>query len=516
MTTRSDVTVDYIDSPRIIEVNAPSTEMTMQDLVDTGRILEHEFKGMSYDHLLDASGKQDLGGGTQVGITVALQDAKLAFEARITPAQIGAVTGSPSTPVFGRQVLQDTGALFISNDVVRGSLIVNFTDNSVAEVVSTDSETQITAKTLVNGTTNTYTNSDIYHIFNVVQVSATGGNLTAIDENGAPVSPILATAFTQVILTSSSSATLQDSDALQASSYNKNLTVSWDPTNGTTGILFPQGTKEAPALDLSDVLTICINRGIPDISIIGNATLDSGDDITGYKINGEGANRTTLTINPLAIAANSEIFNTHLIGTLDGNAIVRDCSIGDLNYISGFMHQCAFTGTMVLQSGVTCHSLSCYSGIVGDGTPIFDCANSGSLALRDYSGGIRIESVTGGQSLSIDMSSGRVKIDLTTCINGKIICRGVAKVMDTNNNHLGSGFYNTNLEIVNECVYGEHLHDVWTDMGLNPDVASSEIQAKQIEDKVLDANLTDHVTVGTFGYFIQKKLLTVAKFLGLK
>ena len=39
MTIRTDLTIDWASSPRIATVLSPSTEITMQDLVDTCRIL---------------------------------------------------------------------------------------------------------------------------------------------------------------------------------------------------------------------------------------------------------------------------------------------------------------------------------------------------------------------------------------------------------------------------------------------------------------------------------------------
>jgi hypothetical protein len=83
MTTRDDVNADYQPSPRVIEVAAPSTELTVQDLVDTLRISEEGFaEGLSFDKVIDAAGKEDLGGGVLVGITANLQNAQVAFQAR--------------------------------------------------------------------------------------------------------------------------------------------------------------------------------------------------------------------------------------------------------------------------------------------------------------------------------------------------------------------------------------------------------------------------------------------------
>lgn len=211
MTSRTDVVVNFAPSPRIAEIAAPSVEIIMQDVVDTLRVLEDDFIGMSSEKLLDASGKQDLGGGVLVGITVALQDTQLAFEGRTTPAETGTVTTGSGTasgkPL--RYTFVDTAADFVTANVQRGSLVINYTDNSIAEVYRVISATELETKVLVNGIGNTYDISDVYHVHNITQVRAIGGNLTAVDSNGDPLaSGVLPTAFTQVLVQASSSATL--------------------------------------------------------------------------------------------------------------------------------------------------------------------------------------------------------------------------------------------------------------------------------------------------------------------
>jgi len=71
-------------SPRIIEVAAPSTELTVQDLYDTLRTLAAD-EGIDEPEITDGSGKEDLGGGTFVGLTVKLLNAKVKFEDRASP-----------------------------------------------------------------------------------------------------------------------------------------------------------------------------------------------------------------------------------------------------------------------------------------------------------------------------------------------------------------------------------------------------------------------------------------------
>lgn len=85
---------DFLE--QIIEVPAPDLELDLQYLVDQTRDVEDELTPpMGYAKIMDAYGKQPLGGGTFVGITVFLLDNwKVRFEARPGPDTVAAfVTG---------------------------------------------------------------------------------------------------------------------------------------------------------------------------------------------------------------------------------------------------------------------------------------------------------------------------------------------------------------------------------------------------------------------------------------
>jgi len=82
MAIRGDISVNWNTSPRIITVAKPSTECSMQDLLDTLRYLEAQFNAMDEPSIVSASGKEPLGGGVKVGLTVSLLNAKIAFEGR--------------------------------------------------------------------------------------------------------------------------------------------------------------------------------------------------------------------------------------------------------------------------------------------------------------------------------------------------------------------------------------------------------------------------------------------------
>jgi len=78
-------TLTFDKISRVITVDAPDTEITVQSLLDQIRDWEDELENMDLYKVCDASGKEALGGGVKVGITVTLIDWHITFEARTGP-----------------------------------------------------------------------------------------------------------------------------------------------------------------------------------------------------------------------------------------------------------------------------------------------------------------------------------------------------------------------------------------------------------------------------------------------
>jgi len=72
----------------VIELADPSTPLTIQDLVDTLRDWEAQALNMNEPKIMDAAGKDDIGGGKEVEVTVTLLDAVVQFEARSGPSYV--------------------------------------------------------------------------------------------------------------------------------------------------------------------------------------------------------------------------------------------------------------------------------------------------------------------------------------------------------------------------------------------------------------------------------------------
>ncbi len=114
---------------KIITVPIEDTSLDLQFLIDEIRTAEHNLApGMNYDKIADAYGKQDLGGGLKVGITVVLLDGwRVAFAARPGPTTVSvSITGgnfvgeagaNPIAPTNFTQVTisQSTSATLVSS-----------------------------------------------------------------------------------------------------------------------------------------------------------------------------------------------------------------------------------------------------------------------------------------------------------------------------------------------------------------------------------------------------------------
>jgi len=422
--SRDDVTVELTTSPRVAEVSAPSQEITMQDLVDTLRDIEASFQGTSYEKLLNASGKEDLGGGVQVGITVALQNLLLAFQARTTPAEEGTVSTNPGSAISGLDTFTDASATFVTNDVKRGSLVINFDDRSIADVVSVDSETQLTTKVLVNGVSNTYGIGDNYQVFNIIKVKADGGNLTAVDELQASIDPILPTAFTQVILTSSSSATSTSQDALERGLYGGAVCFKpsspYDINSTVDGRV---GTRQFPLNNIQDCYTIALDLGLNVIEFLENCTV-AGVDVSASPILFKGLSpQFVINFDPSANVTGCEVEFATVRGELDGLNIIRDCLLLDTSAASGFFEKCAFIGPVTL--GGATNMYECYSAVTGTNSPQFFLGNF-DLQVRDFHGSFGVCGKTGGDS-SIEIYGGKLEVDATST-GGNIYLRGAYSV----------------------------------------------------------------------------------------
>ncbi len=393
MTIRGDLTVNWSVSPRIITVAAPSTEITIQDLLDTCRYLESRQSAMDDARLIDAAGKEFLGGTTYVGLTATLQNAVIAFEARLGPGW--------------------------------------------------------------------------------VLCAILGGNVVAVDTTKDPedpdyyIDPRMPTAYISVDRTASASATLQEQEALQYSSFGSGVTV--NTTSPYTGTEYPVGTLQQPVNNIPDALLIADERGFDKLYILGDITLGSSINIDNFDIVGQGSDRSAITIATGASTEDTTISECALEGDLGGDHIhVVNCEIGDITNFAGHMIRCLLMSTIALNGSGSSHLLDCRSGVAGMNSPTIDMGGDGqNLGVRAYAGGLRLINLNGDSvKVSLDFISGQA-ILTNTVTNGEIVVRGIALLTDDST-------------------------------GANV-ITSALVNPATVADTMLDTELSTHTVSGTVG-----------------
>lgn len=127
MTIQSYITVDWSQSPRIVNI-ATESEVTVQDLYDTLRDLASKPEALDDDEIVDAGGKE----GGLVAVTMTLKNAQVKFEntgaprtCKIIGGNIFAVdvNGSDIPPIaynanVNAIVIQSAGAALVQEDDV--------------------------------------------------------------------------------------------------------------------------------------------------------------------------------------------------------------------------------------------------------------------------------------------------------------------------------------------------------------------------------------------------------------
>ena len=497
-------------SPRLVIIDKLYNTITAQEVVDLIRDWEDSEEGMAYDSLLKASGKEDLGGNVKVGITVELQNSQLYFEERSSPISSGNLCTSPNSK--GVICISST-ATFISDGVTRGSIIYNDTTRSMATVLSVDSEQQITSLPLSGGSRLDWQVDDYILVYNSEQCNIPGGNVVAVDENGDSISPVLQSPYTNVVRTSSSSATLQELESIQFSSFNGGVTYKYG--SPYSGITFPTGTLQQPCNNFIDALDIAKERGLSTIYVLGNASLDNSIDFIDLTFVGESKNKSIIEIYDIATVTNCEFREATLVGVLDGNSTIEDCNIGQLTYVNGFINNCLLTNTVTLGGSSLAVFTGCYAGTLGSNIPIINLGGSGQdLIIRDYSGDLKLTNKTGTDNVVIDLDSGQLILD-STITNGTIIVRGIGKVDDQST---GSAIVDTTY-----LLNSENIADaIWEEDKVDHNSAGTfgehvnNVNLDNIADSVWEEDINDHLSTGSFGEWIKKKLLTVSKYLGTK
>lgn len=447
MTSRTDIDVDFEVFPRLINITSSSQELSVQDAHDTLTDIEdsdHGESGAQYPGLIRTEGGQPLPGGVSVGLTTALQNCQIA-PGSTSPRTTSTIT---STDLTGF-ILTDTGKDFVALGVVRGDWIINFTDQSVTEVLTVNSATELRTRGLREGASNAFTIGDDYKIWEVRAFSLDGGNFTAVDESQVEISPYFSVFGVFGNLTASSSATTQEQADIEFSSFQGAVWI--DQTTSNTGTVFPTGTPRRPVNNLVDAQAIADSRGFFEIRTLSHLVIGPTAVHQEMKFIGRSPKTTTITIADAADVTNCEYQDALVTGYLDGLCFLTRCAVKNLFYISGHLEQCVLREGTITLAGSGVAMFNRCSGVdatnPGVGIPTVDFGGTGqALAMKGYDGEVRFTNKSGTDAVSIDLASGAITLE--DSVNaGEIVMRGVGTWVNRET-------YAGNATIVNQLVEG--------------------------------------------------------------
>jgi hypothetical protein len=427
---------DFDLSPRLTRVKAPRTVFVAQDVVDTLRLTEESFQGQSHPKLINASGKEDLGGGAAVGITYSLQDNQIQFEDRDTPVETGTITSNSGALVGGRISVIDNTATFISNGVERGSFVINWTDQTIVSVQDVISETELTVRPPTSGITNDYTIGDAYSVFNVERVDLSGGNATAVDDLAAAISPVVPSVGTYAIITLSTSASIVEglsAAAIQAKVDDIHGQVRRAVYINTAALTNGNGYQQTPYNNWTDGVDYAEANGLQVLYLEDDATVDRqlknfeihGIDLPSLTLNGQDMNGTVLRL----LAVDGQQGGT-------GSMILFDCQMTNVTDFNGAGSLIGAVGTIAFRNGGNSILNQLVPFTAAQITLDFTAGGAATIVeANNVSGEYIITNMdNAGDTLHLAMDHGEITVD-SSCTAGTISLSGSAKL---NNNSGGT------------------------------------------------------------------------------
>lgn len=317
-----------------------------------------------------------------------------------------------------------------------------------------------------------------------------------------------------VSVRAANSAGLANANESQYASFNGGVWI--DVNSATAGTLYPSGTEEFPVNNLAGAIIIAEANGFSVLNFASNYTFGGTVNITGYKLIGRGLQITTLTFTSGCVLGGCQIQDAQCTGSLSGIIGYDHCELASITDEGAtpsssdvIVAHCLIGGTNTWPANYsgTLKILDSWSDAPGFSVSGLDFGGStADFILRNYSGGIKLYNITQAVNASLDFNSGHVILD-STCTNGNITIRGVGKVTD---NSTGTTVDTSHLM---------RIDAVWNALVANyttPGTTGKALSDAGSAGNPWSSTISGNTDPGTFGELVGTKMLTVAKFLGLK
>lgn len=476
MVERADITVDWGLSPRLIEVALPSAELSNQDMHDTlnSNTLQpgqsdDSLENMDDDFIIDSAGKEDLGGGVEVGITSTLLDAQIAF-GRTSPRTAAETI---STASADGQTVTAIGASFVTDSCQRGDWVINWTDRSVTEILVVNGEGSLRCRTLSGGVTNLFNLNDVITVWEVAEAELSGGNTVALDAADLSINPLFTTFGRFATRAAASQATATDQTEILSYVKQMEQYVFVDADALTNG----DGSARSPFNNVTAAKDFAEATGIKKIITFADLTIDRS--LKNFVIIGVG---TPIIDTNGQDLDGSEFSRVIMRGSYTGEIIVQESVLDNGFNLNGYFQNCALGtglgGDLVCVAGATVFMKDCASNIPGLNRPTISLNAVGAavnLSVRNQFGGLTIKDANHvDDTVTVEMGRGSLTFDSSNT-NGELVARTSGKFLD---------------ETAGATVTREvYARESWQRLGLDPDnpLTTNDDNSISFDDVQIDA-----------------------------
>jgi len=249
-----------------------------------------------------------------------------------------------------------------------------------------------------------------------------------------------------------------------------------DTVNGAAGTTeFINGVADNPVDSWADALTLSASLGIKRFHIVNGSTITLSANSDNYTLMG---GEWTLALGGQS-CDDAVFIGAHVTGTCTGDEVIFiNCDLaaggGTLTTAGIEAHRCGIGGSIAFTAANTYYFDQCYSQIAGTSTPDIDtgaAVANVNLNMRHYSGGVEVKNLgaTGTDNMSLE-GDGQLIIN-ANCVGGTIAIRG-------------------NFTVTDNASGAVTLSD------------DARFTISELVDAVYDEAASGHVTVGTFGKYI--------------
>lgn len=212
----------------------------------------------------------------------------------------------------------------------------------------------------------------------------------------------------------------------QSATFNGQVAI--DTVNGTSGTVYPRGTRTDPVNNLADAITIANREGITAFALKGTISLTQA--FLNFTFVGLSAGPADVVQLNSQMVGDSVFNGVEISGAGTGQVEAIRCNINALSGVYGLFRSCGFLNNCTLGVGSTTFH-QCFSEVAGNTKPWVSLNGGASnFGNRDWTGGFELRGVSNvAAKVSIDCPAGRIEID-STCTNGEVVLGGTASKTD--------------------------------------------------------------------------------------